>query len=213
MRPIFSSSTVVLLFLIGCSCSSTRSKAVISDQVNTVTIKNGNSSLEWKPNVLQEDFIIESIDIFKNISIGFQSFEDSREFKENVGSINQNGQSVIVIPHENISSWCAKNLISACRFLGLKSVGKTGAYSFEGEITSFSIQQDVTLHGKIGLSLSISKDGLTVWEGRVEGNSELYLIPTGSTGISECFSNALINVVYNLLNDNSFADAVNKSKE
>lgn len=194
------------------SCSSTGSKVELGDKPDIFAAPKGNTSINWNPNVLVEDFMVESLEVFKNVDLGIKPLSDARTNKDNIGTVTSNGQPKTVIPDSDISSWCTKNLISGLKFLGLKSVAKNGSFSFEGEVSTFSIQQDITMRGEIGLSLSCSKDGLTVWEGRIQGHSELYVIPSGSDGISECMSNTLINAIYNLLNDKSFVDAVKKSK-
>lgn len=194
------------------SCSSTGSKVQLDDKPGLSATPKGNTDIYWNPNVLAEDFMVESLGVFKNIDLGIKPLSDARTNKDNIGTITSNGQSITVIPNPDIGSWCTKNLISGLKFLGLKSVTKNGSFSFEGDVTGFSIQQDITMRGDIGLSLSCNKDGLTVWEGRIQGHSELYVIPSGSDGISECMSNTLINALYNLLNDKSFVDAVKKSK-
>ncbi len=192
-------------------CSSTGNKLIVAEKTNSAIPSKGNTSISWKPNVLTEDFLVESLSVFQNIDIGIKPLSDSRTNKETIGTIIQNGQPTTVIPRIDISNWCTKNLIKGFQFLGLKSISKNGSFSFEGEVTSFSIQQDITMSGEISMSLSCIKDGLTVWEGRIEGHSELYVIPTGSDGVSECMSNTLINAIYKLLNDKSFVDAIKKS--
>lgn len=205
MRPF-----LILLFIL--SCSSTKNN-INTDNFKSAMPKENVTALLWKPNVLPQDFNIESIESFKNVDFCIEMFNDSRESTENIGTINQGDLTKTVIPDKNIAQWCTKNLEQAYQFLRLKSVNKSCDYSIEGEITGFSIHQDVTLHGHISFNLSFLKDGLTVWEGRIEGTSELYLIPSGTDGVSECMSNTLIYSVYNLLNDKSFIDAVIKSKE
>ena len=160
--------------------------------------------------MLIEDFMIESLSVFQNVNIGIKPLSDSRANKETIGTIILNGQTITAIPKNDIGDWCSKNLIKGFQFLGLKSA-KSGSFSFEGEVTSFSIQQDITMTGEIRMSLSCIKDGLTVWEGTIEGHSELYVIPRGSDGVSECMSNTMINAIYKLLNDKSFVDAIKKS--
>jgi hypothetical protein len=205
-------SILFLLSVFLCiQCSSTGNKLIAAEKTNSAIPPKGNTSIYWKPNVLTEDFLVESLSVFQNIDIGIKPLSDSRTNKETIGTIIQNGQPITVITRIDISNWCTKNLIKGFQFLGLKSISNNGSFSFEGEVTSFSIQQDITMSGEISMSLSCIKDGLTVWEGRIEGHSELYVIPTGSDGVSECMSNTLINAVYKLLNDKSFVDAIKKS--
>lgn len=208
MRCVISIFSLFLLL----SCSSTNNNISTAAEPSVTAGPRGNTSISWKPNVLEDDFHVESIESFRNVHLSFKPLSDYRTAKESIGNINFNGQPKAIIPKDDIGLWCSKNLKNCCKFLGLEGATKTSPFSFEGEITDFSIMQDITMHARIGLSLSCNKDGLTVWEGSVEGNSELYVIPTGSDGISECLSNTLINAVYSLLNDKSFVDAVNKSK-
>ncbi len=201
----------ILSVFIFIHCSSTSKKIDVSEKTNSSIPSKGNVSISWNPNVLKEDFIVESLSVFKNVDIGIKPLSDSRLNKETIGTIIYNGQPIAAIPKTDIADWCSKNLLKGCQFLGLKPVARNGAYSFEGELTSFSIQQSITMTGEISMSLSCNRDDLTVWEGRIQGHSELYIIPPGSNGVSECMSNSLINALYNLLNDKSFVDAISKS--
>jgi len=193
-------------------CSSTGKKTVVTENTNPSIPPNGNISISWNPNVITQDFIIESLSVFQNVNIGIKPLSDSRTNKETIGTIILNGQTTTAIPKTDIVNWCSKNLVRGFQFLGLKSAARNQSFSFEGEVTSFSVQQDITMRGEISMSLSCIKDDLTVWEGTIEGHSELYVIPKGSDGVSECMSNTLINAIYNLLNDKSFVDAVKKSR-
>lgn len=192
-------------------CSSTGKKIVVTENTNSSIPPNGNISISWNPNVLTQDFIIESLSVFQKVNIGIKPLSDSRNNKENIGTIILNGQTTTAIPKTDIGNWCSKNLVRGFQFLGLKSAARNESFSFEGEVISFSVQQDITMSGEISMSLSCIKDGLTVWEGTIEGHSELYVIPRGSDGVSECMSNTLINAIYNMLNDKSFVDAIKKS--
>jgi len=193
------------------NCSSTAKKIDVTENTNSSTASNGNISISWNPNVLTQDFIIESLSIFKNVNFGVKPLSDSRTNKESIGTIILNGQTTTAISRTDISNWCSKNFAKGFQFLGLKTVARNESFSFEGDLTRFSVQQDITMSGEISMSLSCIKDGLTVWEGTIEGHSELYVIPRGSDGVSECMSNTLINAIYNLLNDKSFVDAIKKS--
>lgn len=192
-------------------CSSTGNQMVVTEKNGSSVPPKGNISIHWKPNVLKEDFRVESLLVFQNVDIQIKPLSDSRANKDTIGTIIHMGKPIAAIPRNDISDWCTKNLINGLRFLGIKSTAKKESFSFEGEVTSFSIQQDITMKGEISMSLSCIKDGLTVWEGRIEGQSELYVIPPESDGISECMSNTLIYAIYNLLNDQSFVDAIKKS--
>lgn len=204
-------STLCLLSVFLCIHCSSTGKFEVTEKTNSYSPSKGNISISWKPNVLADDFMVESLSVFQNVDIGIKPLSDSRANKETIGTIIRNGQPIAAIPRIDLSEWCTKNLIKGYQFLGLKSVSRNGSFSFEGEVTSFSIKQDITMSGEISMSLSCIKEGLTVWEGRIEGHSELYVIPPGSDGISECMSNTLINAIYNLLNDKSFVDAIKKS--
>lgn len=211
MRISFFPTRILIIFVISVHICCTSSNQLNQHQNNSTS---GNNNLLWKPNVFQDDFQLQSLEILKDLDIKLEPLSDSRAVTDNIGTIKTGDNTVTVIPKKPVTDWCTENFVNAGRFLGLKQIGtKSGKYTIDGEIINFSIIQDITLHGSIELRISLNKDGLTVWEGKIKGDSELYLIPSGSDGVSECLSNTLINAVYNLLNDKSFVDAVAKSTE
>ncbi|NLE00977.1 MAG: hypothetical protein GX640_14010 [Fibrobacter sp.] len=180
----------------------------------TEPVSSGSSAqFIWKPNVFKDDFYSEQLNAYSSISFSVSSCQDIREQKEVIGESTDllSKQTSSIITRINLADWCRRNLPNALNFLNIKSNLKNGII-LECELRSFSIKDDQSLHAEIKLGVvAKGKNDILVWEGSIQGASDLYLKPAGSNGLSECISNTLIITVYNLLNEPSFRDAVIKS--
>jgi hypothetical protein len=175
-------------------------------------------NVEWKPTMTRSDMDLGPLSIYGPITIALLSVDDVREDPRIIGKAyeDQKVRNVFVpiATKINVAKWSKSSFEKVLQVLNLKSDEKKGNLRLEIEITAFSIFDDFTQTGTASLHVNArTSEDLLIWEGQINGTSDLYVHPTNSDGISECLSNTLMVTLYNVLTDQSFSDAVVKAFE
>ncbi|MBN1757317.1 MAG: hypothetical protein JW863_03310 [Chitinispirillaceae bacterium] len=173
-------------------------------------------NLVWKPTLSVQDFDLEPLGIYKSIGVSFFSISDIRQDPRIIGKTFEDLKirktMVPIATKVNIARWCKSAFESTCHTIAVKNDNKKGSLRLEIEITDFSINDDYTQTGTASLRINaLTGDGMLIWEGRINGTSDLYVHGTDSDGISECLSNTVMVTLHNVFADQSFRDAVEKS--
>jgi hypothetical protein len=174
-------------------------------------------NLVWKPTMTGKDFDLEPLAPYKSMSVAFLSVIDVREDPQLIGKTFKDLKvREVVVPimtRVNVSRWCKTAFENICREISL-ATSRKGSLRLEVEITGFQINDDFTQTGTATLHVSaLTTKEMLIWEGSIQGTSDLYVHGTDSDGISECLSNTMMVTLYKMLTDNSFRDAVRKSIE
>lgn len=173
-------------------------------------------NLRWQPTMGRNDVDTTFISEYKGIVFSITSLKDNREEPRIIGKtykdLKKRDILIPVVTKSSVEKWVRSGLDNVFNLFTLQKSDKNGNLLLSIEITDFSIFDDYTQTGKISLRISAyTKDEMLIWEGNIEGTSNLYLHPMDSDGISECFSNTLIVTIQNLLTNHSFIDAVRKA--
>ncbi|MCX7726474.1 MAG: hypothetical protein N2053_06465 [Chitinispirillaceae bacterium] len=157
-----------------------------------------------------------SLFVYKDIVFSISSLKDIRDEPRIIGKAYKDPKKrdtlIPVVTKTSIEKWLRNGLDNIFHLLNLQKNDKNSNLLLNIEVTEFSIFDDYTQTGKIALRISAyTKEEMLIWEGRVDGTSDLYLHPIDSDGISECLSNTFIVTIQNLLTNQSFIDAVRKA--
>ena len=174
--------------------------------------------LTWKPTMTQSDFDLNELKAYGAINVALITVEDTREDSRLIGKAYEDRQvrdkTVMIATKVNVAKWCRGGVEKAFQLMGIKSDMAKGKLRLKIEVREFSIFDDFTQTGTANIFVSASNaDDMMIWEGQIRASSDLYVHETQSDGISECLSNTILSVVYNLFVEQSFKDAVTKSLE
>ena len=202
------------LFYIGCSPNVATRVDIESEKQVPRNARYVN--LVWKPTMAAKDLDLEPLAMYKSISIAFLSVNDVRQEPRVIGKtfkdLKVRETIVPLLTRVNIARWCRSALENVCRTLDIQADDKKGTLRLEIEITDFMIDDDFTQTGNVSFRINaLAGEDMLIWEGRINGTSDLYVHGTDSDGISECLSNTMMVTFQNVLTDQSFRDAVEKS--
>ncbi|MBN1308697.1 MAG: hypothetical protein JXA18_12310 [Chitinispirillaceae bacterium] len=166
----------------------------------------------------RNDLDLEPLSAYGSISVTLLSVNDVREDPRLIGKAYEDQKVrdtiVPIATKVNVARWCARAFENVFQVIGIRSDEKKGTLQLEIEITEFSIFDDFTQTGTASLRINArTNEDMLIWEGQIIGTSDLYVHATDSDGISECLSNTVMVVMYNMFTDQSFRDAVVKAFE
>jgi|GEM_PF-2126610 len=175
-------------------------------------------NLEWKPTLTNGDLDISSLNIYGNRTVLIVSITDSRENGYIIGEVYEDRKTranlIPIATKSSVTKWANDGIVSVLNGFKLKHSDKQGDLRLDIDIIRFSIFDDFTQTGTIALRINArNSDDMLIWEGQINGTSDLYVHPTGSDGISECLSNTVMITLFNFLSEPSFRDAVIKAYE
>lgn len=203
---------VIIVMLQGHGCT-----PVVTLSSSTPLPENAKvTGLEWRPTLPMDELDIEPLDVYHSISVTLLSVEDVRENQAVIGKTFEDmkvrDSSIPVATKANVARWCKRGLLDTFKKFNIPTVEKKGNLLLEIEITGLSINDDITQTGTAAFRIS-AKNGeeMLIWEGQIQGTSDLYIRPKDSNGISECLSNTLKVTLNNVLIEKSFRDAVIKT--
>ncbi|MBN1578974.1 MAG: hypothetical protein JW913_20600 [Chitinispirillaceae bacterium] len=164
------------------------------------------------------DLDLEPLSVYGSIPVALLSVNDVREDPRLIGKAYEDQKVrdtfIPIATNVNVAKWCKTAFEKVFQETGIRSDHKNGRLRLEIEITEFSIFDDFTQTGTATLRINAHTDqDMLIWEGQIKGTSDLYVHPTNSDGISECLSNTVMVVVYNIFTDQCFRDAVVKAYE
>lgn len=173
-------------------------------------------NLEWKPTMTNGDLDISSLNIYGNRTLSIISIRDARENSNIIGEVYEDRKTrtslIPIATQSSVTKWANGGFVRVLNGFNLKHSDKQGDLRLDIEIIRFSIFDDFTQTGTMELRINaFNSDEMLIWEGRINGTSDLYVHPTGSDGISECLSNTAMVTLFNLLSERSFRDAVTQA--
>lgn len=175
-----------------------------------------NIPLLWKPT--DKISALDAIDLtaFQNASFTIKPFNDVRKKPSEIGAnVEQKspGKTLYVTTRESVSEWLTDRFGKILSEFDIAVVKDGGAMSLEADIVKFYVTEESLYKANVGLKVRLrSKTGDMLWEGLIAASSSRWGSSYKAENYHEALSNACIDVVYNLLKNDSFLQAVKKSK-
>jgi hypothetical protein len=175
-----------------------------------------NIPLLWKPTDTITALDPIDLTVFQNASITIQPFTDVRKKPSEIGiNIEQKSSGKIryVTTRDNVAEWLTDRFEKILSEFDITVVKSGGTLSLEADIAKFYVTEESAYKADIGLKVRLrSKNGNVLWEGMIAVNSNRWGSSYKAENYYEVLSNACIDVAYNLLKNDSFLQAVKKSK-
>ena len=176
----------------------------------------GRYALQWKPVSSDANYTVSNFGLHKDVIFGIGEFTDVRDNRPLIGYALKNkmtGEYSAVETGTDIGNWCGKAIRSSLNILTLRTGDDPSAIYLDGEIQQLTSKEESAFHGAVTMRISARKgESMLIWEGMISGESNVPVYSYNSADCSKALSEAVINAVYNLLMETSFADAVAKSK-
>ena len=175
-----------------------------------------NIPLLWKPT--ETISALDAIDLtaFQNASFTMKPFNDLRKKPAEIGkNVEKRFSDRIryVTTRDTVAAWLTDRFGKILSEFDIAVVKDGGTLSLEADITKFYVTEESVYKADIGLKVLIrSKNGDVLWEGMVAVSSNRWGKSYNADNYYEALSNACIDVVYSLLKNDSFMQAVKKSK-
>lgn len=175
-----------------------------------------NIPLLWKPTDTISGLDAIDLTVFKNTSFTIKPFNDVRKKPSEIGTnVEQKSSGKIryVTTRDHVSEWLTDRFGKILSEFDIAVVKDGGAMSLEADIVKFFVTEESLYKADIGLKVRlISKTGDMLWEGMVAVSAKRWGSSYKAENYYEALSNACIDVVYNLLKNDSFLQAVKKGK-
>jgi len=172
--------------------------------------------LLWKPT--ETISALDAIDLtaFQNASFTIKPFNDLRKKPSEIGKNVENrsfNNIRYVTTRDNVAAWLTDRFGKILSEFDISVVKDGGTLLLEADIVKFYVTEESVYKADIGVKVRIrSKNGDALWEGMVAVSSNRWGKSYKADNYNEALSNACIDVAYNLLKNDSFRQAVKKSK-
>ncbi len=175
-----------------------------------------NIPLLWKPTDTISALDPIDLTLFQNASLTIKPFTDVRKKPSEIGiNVEQKSSGKIryVTTRDNVAEWLTDRFGKILSEFDITVVKSGGTLSLEAEIAKFYVTEESAYKADIGLKVRLrSKNGDVLWEGMIAVSSNRWGSSYKAENYNEVLSNACIDVAYNLLKNDSFLQAVKKSK-
>ena len=175
-----------------------------------------NIPLLWKPTDTISDLDAIDLTVFQNISFTIKPFNDVRKKPSEIGSNVEKksfGTIRYVTTRDNVSEWLTDRFGKILSEFDIAVVKDRDTLSLEADIVKFYVTEESLYKAIVGLKVRLrSRNGDMLWEGMIAATSSRWGNSYKAENYYEALSNACIDVVYSLLKNDSFLQAVKKSK-
>jgi hypothetical protein len=175
-----------------------------------------NIPLHWKPTETISALDVIDLTAFRNKSVALKLFNDLRKKPSEIGKNVENrssGTTRYVTTGDNVAAWFTDRFGNILSEFGVSVVKDGGALQLEADIVKFYVTEESVYKADIGLKVRLrSKSGDVLWEGMIAVSTNRWGKSYHADNYYEALSNACIDVVYNLLKNDSFMQAVRMSK-
>jgi hypothetical protein len=175
-----------------------------------------NIPLIWKPTDTITALDAIDLTVFHNTSFIIKPFTDLRKNPSEIGKNIEKrtfGKILYVTTGDNVSEWLTDRFRKILSEFNIAVVKSGGRMSLEADIIKFYVTEESVYRADVGLKVRLrSKNEDILWEGMIAVSSNRWGSSYKAENYHEALSNACIDVAYNLLKNDSFLQAVKKSK-
>jgi hypothetical protein len=175
-----------------------------------------NIPLEWKPTDVVSALDAIDLSALLKTPLAVSQFTDLRKTPQEIGkNVEKRGSSeeMPVTTKDNVASWLTSRFAQVLSEFDLDVVKNNPAFTIEADIIKFYVTESSTYKGDVGLKIRLkSKTGSVVWEGMASGSASRFGASYKAENYHEALSNALINMIYALLKNDQFKQAILKNK-
>lgn len=175
-----------------------------------------NIPLVWKPTDTITALDPIDLTVFQNTSFTIKPFNDVRGTPLEIGTNvekRSSGRILYVTTRDNVAEWLTDRFGKILSAFDLAVVKDGGTMSLEADIVKFYVTEESLYKADIGLKIRArSKSGDILWQGMIAVSSKRWGSSYKAENYYEALSNACIDVVYSLLKNDSFLQAVKKNK-
>jgi hypothetical protein len=174
-----------------------------------------NIPLVWKPTETISSLAAIDLTIFKNASLTIKPFNDMRKNPSEIG-VNVEKKKVgkvrYVTTRDNVAEWLTDRFGKILSQFNIPVVKDGGTLSLEADIVQYYVTEESRYKANIGLKIRLrSKNGDVLWKGMSTVTDSSWGRSYKAEKYHETLSNACIAVVYSLLKNESFLQAVEKA--
>jgi len=187
-----------------------------SDKIKQERVELLNIPLVWKPTVTISALGAIDLSAFQNAKITIKPFTDLRLKPSEIGKNVEKRMSekgLLVTTRDNVAAWVTDKFGLILREFDVPVVTEGGGMAIEADIVKFFVTEESTYKADVGLKIRLkSKTGDVVWEGMIAVTNKRWGNSYKADNYYELLSNSCIDVVQNLLKNDSFIQAVQKNK-
>ncbi|MCK9418747.1 MAG: hypothetical protein M0R70_05125 [Nitrospirae bacterium] len=171
-----------------------------------------NIPLVWKPT--ETISALDAIDLtaFQKATFTIKPFNDLRKRPSEIGKNVETksfGKIRYVTTRDNVAAWLTDRFGKILSEFDIAVVKDGGTLSLEADVVKFYVTEESAYKADIGLKVRIrSKTGDVLWEGMTAVSSNRWGRSYNADNYNEALSNACIDVIYALLKNDSFLQAV-----
>jgi hypothetical protein len=174
-----------------------------------------NIPLLWKPTDTISSLAAIDLTVLQDVSFTIKPFNDMRKKPSEIG-VNVEKKKVgkvrYVTTRDNVAEWLTDRFGKILSQLNIPVVKDGGTLSLEADIVQYYVTEESRYKANIGLKIRLrSKNGDVLWKGMSTVTDSSWGRSYKAEKYHETLSNACIAVVYSLLKNESFLQAVEKA--
>lgn len=172
--------------------------------------------LVWKPTIAVSSQGAIDLTAFKTVTLLVRPFTDARKNPADIGrnlEQRRGEPEFAVTTKDSVAQWLTTHVAQTIREFEVDVAKENGTLFITGEVVKFFVTEKAVYEAEVGLKIRlISKTENVLWEGMISAKSTRWGKSYNADNYYEALSDATIAVVFTLLKNEQFTQAVQKSK-
>ena len=182
------------------------------------TIQNANSpsslngiDLDWRPT--EGTSMRYGLQTLKKFVFSTGTFTDERKDTAIIGRNKQYANPRLVTTDESVSQWCCQTFKKVLKDNKIDFDSSQYDVMLSGIVQEFTVTETSTYNAVITIKFkALSKSGDLLWEQPVTGTASNWGTSYKLENYQECYSNAYVETLRNLVSSDTFQNAIKKLK-
>ncbi len=172
--------------------------------------------LEWKPTDAISSYDPIDLAAYRQASFVIKPFRDMRKNTAEIGANVEKQLSnpdMRVTTKDNVAVWLTNQFGSILKEFQINVVKNRGTLILEADVIKFFVTEKSMYQAEVTLKVRLkAKNNTVVWSGTTSGSASRFGHSYKAENYYEALSNATVSAVHGLLKNESFIQAVQKSK-